>query len=349
MGKKSQRGKIELSSVHGAERPYNVEPIYKPHKSRSWHPLQSADDERRDQSYIRKIKPQNANQAALMSAMAAHNLVVAVGPAGTGKTYLASRIHEKSGRPGKFVAVNLSSYNPQLIESELFGHKKGSFTGAYTDRSGAFEEAEHGTLFLDEIDSLPVELQTKLLTFLDNQSFRKVGDVKEVKIKARVIFASGRPLEGLVQQGKFRTDFYYRLKSGHTADLKPLRSDVEKIRQTLDYFSQKNKVSFSKRVTNFYETLAWPGNLRQLFGHLEKKKVLSRSTKLDFDYLDEELLSQSSDLLNLADKEEVMPVKNFRHEYIKKVVFMFEGNIHLASKKLRVTEKTIKSILSKTS
>jgi len=271
------------------------------------------------------------------------------GETGTGKTHLASRIHEKSGRLGKFIAVNLSSFNPQLIESELFGHKKGAFTGAYIDRKGAFEEAENGTLFLDEVDSLPIELQTKLLTFLDNHSFRRVGEIREIRIKARIIFASGRPLESLVQQGKFRRDFYYRLKSGHTADLTPLRNDINKIRQACQHFSQKNEISFSKRLTDFYETLAWPGNLRQLFGHLEKKKVLSRSTKLDFDHLDEELLLKSSDLLNLTDDEEILPINDFKEEYIKKAVLMFEGNIAQVSKKLHVTEKTIKSILLKSS
>ncbi len=95
---------------------------------------------------------------------------------GTGKSHLAGKIHEKSGRVGEFIAVNLSSFNPQLIESELFGHKKGAFTGAISDKAGAFSMAQNGSLFLDEIDSLPLELQTKLLTFIDNKKFRRVGD-----------------------------------------------------------------------------------------------------------------------------------------------------------------------------
>ena len=139
------------------------------------------------------------------------------------------------------------------------------------------------------------------------------------------------------------------MKSGHTADLTPLRNDINKIRQACQHFSQKNEISFSKRLTDFYESLAWPGNLRQLFGHLEKKKVLSRLTKLDFDYLDEELLLKSSDLLNITDDEEILPINDFKEEYIKKAVLMFEGNIAQVSKKLHVTEKTIKSILLKSS
>lgn len=271
------------------------------------------------------------------------------GETGTGKTHLASRIHEKSGRTGKFVAVNLSSYNPQLIESELFGHKKGSFTGALYDKVGAFEEAEHGTLFLDEIDSLPIDLQTKILTFLDNNSFRRVGDVKESKIKARLIFSSGRSLEPLIQQGKFRKDFYFRLKSGHTVELNSLRNDINRIREACRYYCLNHGLSLSKRLSEFYETLAWPGNLRQLFGHLDKKRILSRSIKLDFDHLDEDLLLESSDLMSLSSPDEILPMKEFKEDYVKRAYSYCEGNLSLTARKLQVTEKTIKSILQKSS
>mgnify|MGYP006188585003 CR=1 FL=1 len=271
------------------------------------------------------------------------------GETGTGKTHLASKIHEKSGRFGRFVAVNLSSYNPQLIESELFGHKKGSFTGAHSDKTGAFQEAENGTLFLDEIDSLPMELQTKLLNFLDNNRFRRVGDVKEIMIKARLIFASGRALEPLVQQEKFRRDFYFRLKSGHTVELSSLRNDINRIKESCRYYCLNHRISLSKRLAEFYETLAWPGNLRQLFGHLDKKRILSKSIKLDFDHLDEELLLQSSDLMSLSAPTDLMPMKNFKEDYVRRALSVCDGSVSMAARRLKVTEKTIKSILQKSS
>lgn len=267
------------------------------------------------------------------------------GETGTGKTFLAQKIHQKSGRAGSFVCVNLSSFNPQLIESELFGHKKGAFTGAITEKNGAFKEAEHGTLFLDEVDSLPLDLQTKLLSFLDNNKFRKVGETKETQIKTRVIFASGRPLEKLVQQNLFRRDFYFRLKSGHTVDLPSLRNDPMKIREACQFYCLKNFVTLSCRLTEFYETLAWPGNLRQLFGHLDKKKVLSRSTKLDFDHLDESLLLQSSDLMSLTAPSDIVSMKEHKEEYVKKAYTLCEGNVAMTARKLQVTEKTVKNIL----
>jgi len=269
------------------------------------------------------------------------------GETGTGKTHLARKIHEQSGRVGSFIAVNLSSFNPQLIESELFGHKKGAFTGAIQEKNGAFKAAEYGTLFLDEIDSLPGELQTKILTFLDNNTFRRVGEMKENTINTRLIFSSGRPLEQLVVQGHFRRDFYFRLKSGHSVELTPLRNSVERIREACQFFALKNGISFSYRVLEFYETLAWPGNLRQLFGHLEKKKVLTKSTKLDFDRLDEELLLQSSDLMNLDETNDLVSLKDFKDDYVKKALTMCEGNVSLAARKLQVSTKTVRAVLEK--
>lgn len=269
------------------------------------------------------------------------------GETGTGKTYLAQKIHEESLRSGSFVPVNLSSFNPQLIESELFGHKKGAFTGAISEKNGAFKEAENGTLFLDEVDSLPLELQIKLLNFLDNKKFRRVGETRETLIKTRIIFASGRPLETLVQQGLFRKDFYFRLKSGHTIELASLRNDTSKIKETCQFFALRNNVSFSKRLLEFYDTLAWPGNLRQLFGHLEKKKVLSRSTKLDFDHLDEALILESSDLMSLAEPFDLISMKDFKEDYVKKAISICDGNVSLTARRLQVTEKTIKTILGR--
>lgn len=271
------------------------------------------------------------------------------GETGTGKSHLARKIHERSGRRGPFVAVNLSSFNPHLIESELFGHKKGAFTGAMEDREGAFVKAEHGTLFLDEVDSLPLELQTKLLTFLDNRYFRRVGDSHEKEIRARLVFASGRQLEGMVTMGQFRKDFFFRLKSGHTIEIPSLRNDPERISVACRHFAVNGGISFSERLLEFYRSLAWPGNVRQLFGHLEKKRVLSRSSKFDFDEMDEELLQQSSDLMSLAGEKEVVSMEQCKLNHLKRVLLLCEGNVAQASRKLGITEKTVRSLMLKIS
>lgn len=267
------------------------------------------------------------------------------GETGTGKSHLAAKIHEKSGRIGDFVAINLSSFNPSLIESELFGHKKGSFTGAISDKAGAFSIAQNGTLFLDEIDSLPLDIQTKLLTFIDNKKFRRVGDTKEESIKTRLIFASGRPLSLLVEQGHFRKDLFYRLKSGHSVELSSLRNDVSRIKSACQNFSLEHNVNLSSRLIDFYQTLPWPGNLRQLLGHLEKKKILGRSTKLDFDVMDEELLLQSSDLMRLDESLEILPMDQLKTTYIKRAISLCEGSISMAAKRLQINEKTVRTLL----
>lgn len=269
------------------------------------------------------------------------------GETGTGKTDLARKIHQRSQRIGNFVAVNLSSFNQALIESELFGHKKGSFTGAVSDKVGALSLADGGTLFLDEVDSLPLEIQTKLLTFLDDQKFRRVGDVREQKVRTRMIFASGRKLEQMVSQGSFRKDFYFRLKGGHSLELPSLRNDIQRIREACRYFALKNNVTLSERLMDFYETLAWPGNLRQLFGHLEKKKILARTCKLDFDESDEELLLQSSDLMTFQSAGDLIPMEKHKSDYLMRALGLCEGNVALTARKLRVSEKTVRSAISK--
>ena len=193
--------------------------------------------------------------------------------------------------------------------------------------------AEGGTLFLDEIDSLPMEIQTKLLTFIDNKKFRRVGDAREESIKTRLIFASGRSLKLLVDQGIFRKDLFFRLKSGHSVELMSLRSDVQRIKESCQTFALENGITLSKNLLDFYQTLAWPGNLRQLFGHLEKKKILSRSLKLDFDHFDEELLLQSSELRNLDISQEISPMGSIKATYIKRALGLCEGNIAMAAPK----------------
>jgi transcriptional regulator with GAF, ATPase, and Fis domain len=269
------------------------------------------------------------------------------GETGTGKTYLAQKIHEKSGRRGSFISLNLSSFNPQLIESELFGHKKGSFTGATCDKIGAVEQAQHGTLFLDEVDSLPIELQTKLLTFLDNQKYRRVGDSVEREVHSRLIFASGKSLPQLIAKGLFRQDFFFRLQAGHTIELESLRNNINRIKEACQHFALKKEVSLSPKLIDFYQSLAWPGNLRQLYGHLDKKRILSRSSKLEFDHLDEELLKQSSDLQKLNIEDMILPLEIMKTDYIQKILKASQGNIALTARRLKITEKTVKNAVKK--
>lgn len=271
--------------------------------------------------------------------------VMIEGETGTGKTYLAEKIHHKGNRSGEWVHLNLSALSPQLIESELFGHIKGAFTGAIKDHAGAIRTASNGTLFIDEIDSLPLDLQAKLLLFLDNQKIRPVGSDKEVSITTRLIFASGKNLETLVQKGLMRRDFYFRLKTGLSLSLPPLRNNIEQIKIFCQKYALDHQCSFTERVLEFYQTLPWPGNVRQLKSHLEKKRILSKNSKLDFDEHDQLLLEQTSDIGSFSD-EEIHTLESVKRKYIERAMAICHGQISLAAKKLEIHPKTVRMILN---
>lgn len=272
--------------------------------------------------------------------------VLLQGETGTGKSHLAREIHAQSGRRGAFVTLNVASLAAGLVETELFGHKRGAFTGAHADRPGALAQASDGTLFLDEIDSLTPELQVKLLLFLDRGFYRPVGAVREERTNARMIFASGRSLRRLVSAGGMRADFYFRLGQGVVADLRPLRECPEEITRHCQLFGIENQVVVGSRLTDFYRTLPWPGNVRQLYGHLLAKKVRSKTRKLDFDGWDERLLTMSSDLSGIASTDEPLrPMEDVKRHYARQAFQRCRGEVTRTARELGVNPKTLKAWL----
>lgn len=269
------------------------------------------------------------------------------GETGTGKSFLAKEIHQRSSKLGKFVHVNLSSFSENLIESELFGHKKGSFTGALHDRVGAFAEANNGTLFLDEIDSLPLSIQTKLLLFLDSKKFRSVGSNRDETVNVRLIFASGRQLETLVNQGSIRKDFFFRITSGVRLSLLPLRDRIEFIREICNEISVKSNIQISESLIEFYQKVSWPGNIRQLLGHLKKKQLITKSRKIEYCSLDEGLLDCSLSRDIDISSERILPISELKIKYAYKVFMKFGQNITQTSKILKITSNTLRSLLKK--
>ncbi|MGK0367628.1 MAG: transcriptional regulator of acetoin/glycerol metabolism, partial [Thermoproteota archaeon] len=277
-----------------------------------------------------------SNERVLRSEM---NILIQ-GETGTGKSYLSKRIHEESGKLGKFVHVNLSSFSPSLIESELFGHKKGSFTGAHTTKLGAIAEANEGTLFIDEIDSLPYAIQTKLLLFLDNKKIRPVGGNSESQVNVRLIFASGQKLNELVRIGKFRADFYYRISSGFITQLLPLRENTVAIETLIDQFCINHNLVLSHHLKSFYKTLPWPGNIRQLLAHLDRKRQLTTKRKICFDELDEYLIKESSDLRKI-DETKIYSLKDIKKEYAFLIYQRLNQNLQSTAERLKITKKTL--------
>ena len=210
---------------------------------------------------------------------------------------------------------------------------------------GAFVEAEWGTLFLDEIDSLPMELQTKLLLFFDSQKVRPVGSNDEVKVNCRLIFASGRSLSQLVESGKMRKDFYFRINASHKHDLPTLRNSPEILRQFCSRFSLENDVIISTRLQDFYMSLPWLGNIRELKGHLIKKVKLNKGNKLDFDEIDEALIRQSSEISTFTLSQTPLTLEEMKVTYAKKILSIHQKDFDLAARELGVATKTLRRLL----
>jgi transcriptional regulator with PAS, ATPase and Fis domain len=271
--------------------------------------------------------------------------VLIEGETGTGKTRLAEIIHQESGRSGRFVHLNLSSFSKNLIESELFGHKKGAFTGAVSDKCGAIEEAHYGTLFLDEIDSLSTELQTKLLLFLDNGSYRVVGAEGSKRSNVRVLFASGSNLKKLVELEKMRKDFYFRVSSGVNVNLPSLRYKTELIREICYDFALENKYYISENLIEFYMDLKWPGNIRQLIGHLKKKIILEGGDKLVWHECDDILKHQDSDILYQEEECEVISMERVKKLHAEKVFKKYNGHLRNTAKALDLAPNTVRTML----
>lgn len=213
--------------------------------------------------------------------------VLVIGESGTGKELVARRIHDHSPLKNKpFIPVNCGAIPENLIESELFGHKKGSFTGAVAEKMGLFEAANHGTIFLDEVGELPLSMQVKLLRVIQERSFRKVGGTDDVHVDVRIIAATNRNLEEAVRQGTFREDLYYRLNV-ILIRTPPLRERAGDVRLLAKFFLEQFAQKFSKSTRSFapgvleaLDGYGWPGNVRELENVIERAIALESSEEI---------------------------------------------------------------------
>lgn len=222
--------------------------------------------------------------------------VLLLGETGTGKEIFAEAIHQASNRKGKpFVAVNCSAFTKELLESELFGHKAGAFTGATKDKKGLFEEANGGTIFLDEMGELDLELQAKLLRVLESQQFLKVGDTKPTQVNVRILAATNRDLQAEIENNHFRSDLYYRL-SVFRIILPALCERPKDIQLLATYFMQYFATKVNKHITKMgdsfiekMEVYNWPGNIRELKNVIERAVILCDGNELDENLLPYEI------------------------------------------------------------
>lgn len=230
------------------------------------------------------------------------------GESGTGKALVARALHFNSPRqPHPFVTVNCSALPENLLESELFGHAKGAFTGAAVDKAGLFEEANHGTLFLDEINSMPLQLQTKLLRALQERQIRRLGDTRKIPIDVRTITASDKNLKTKVRAGAFREDLYYRL-SVIPIEIPPLRERLEDLPLLVNHFLERYATQTGTEQKKIdgktMERLAhyiWPGNVRELENAIERACALSENSAISANDLPPQVLEEAEEFESHAE------------------------------------------------
>ncbi len=283
--------------------------------------------------------------------------VMITGESGTGKELLARAIHESSSRRGKpFIAINCGAIPENLMESELFGHKKGAFTDASRDKKGLFEEASGGTLFLDEVGELPLHLQVKLLRALQEQTIRRVGDEQSIPIDVRLVSATLRDLESDAREGRFREDLLYRLNVV-SVHLPPLRERVEDISLLIEHFLQKHSKrlgitlkSVGADVMKVLLEYEWRGNARELENCMERALVLSQGDEIELDSLPEQVTRSHAKRLQTASgsnqqQDDNLSIKQrtaaLEIELIQRALAKTGGNRTHASKILEISHRAL--------
>ena len=276
--------------------------------------------------------------------------VLITGETGTGKELIAREIHNRSPRTGKpFVTINCGAIPENLLESELFGHVKGAFTGAVANKQGKFQAADGGTLFLDEIGEMPIELQVKILRALQERIVYRVGDTRPESCDIRILAATNRDLEKEIANGRFREDLYYRLNVVNV-ELPPLRQRGEDVlviaRYLLSRYSREYDVKVKGLSPNAAVSIrkhAWPGNIRELENRIKKAIVLCESSVIGPDDLGltGDVLPQ---ILTLADAKD-----KFQRDYINEVLALNNGNRTKTARDLGVDPRTVFRHLEKES
>jgi DNA-binding NtrC family response regulator len=270
--------------------------------------------------------------------------ILITGETGTGKDLIARKIHDLSPRKDKpFIAVNVASLSSSLFESELFGHDKGAFTGASSDKVGFFEAADEGTLFLDEIGELPKELQGKLLRVLQYNEIYKIGNSNPIKLNTRILTATNRNLLEAAHKNEFRLDLYYRLTRGFLS-LPSLRNRTEDIPLLIENFISRANETYGKKVKSLSKQVTaklikydFPGNIRELENIVFNAVATSNESEISEIF---NLNASSVKQNNILD-EEIISLEEAEKLHIQKVVSYCEGNITKAATILQVSERTL--------
>lgn len=271
--------------------------------------------------------------------------ILITGESGTGKEMVARAVHRNSLRASKsLLAVNCGALSATLLESELFGHVKGAFTGAASNRKGLFESAQEGTVFLDEISETSPAMQTKLLRVLEERKITRVGSMDAINVDVRVIAATNRSMPALVKEGRFREDLFYRL---HVVDivLPPLRERTSDLPLLFDYFLEKYSRKTGKTLAvapGLVEKLSnyrWPGNVRELENVVERAVTLNHTGILDVDDLPQEIRTARDQ--SAREDKRLVSLEEMEAHYVKRVIAAVDGNMSRAAEVLKVDRRTL--------
>ena len=280
--------------------------------------------------------------------------VLIEGESGTGKELIARLIHYSGiTRDKPLVVVNCSALTETLLESELFGHEKGSFTGSLKTKKGKFELAEDGTIFLDEISEINLNTQVKLLRVIQELEFERVGGETTIPMQARIIAATNKKLEKLIEEGKFREDLYYRLKV-FTVQLPPLRERRDDIKDLTVHFLTKLNKRFNKNVSKIGDGVIemlqehhWPGNVRELENTIMQAIVMSKNDVLEVDNIKLNPRGTDSSTVEMHDAGPLRSLADVEKDYIKRVLDEVKWNKIEASRILEITRPTLNAKIEK--
>jgi transcriptional regulator with PAS, ATPase and Fis domain len=274
--------------------------------------------------------------------------ITLIGESGVGKEILARRVHELSKRRGApFIPINCAAIPETLFESELFGHERGAFTGASEQAKGKVEAAEGGTLFLDEVGEMPLPMQAKLLRFLENRRFMRVGGTRKIHADVRLVFATLRPLDEEVKAGRFRADLYYRIQ-GITLVVPPLRERRADIPVLVEHFLKELSARhgtepprLSRQVRHALATYDWPGNVRELRNVLESLCLLRSGMQARLRDLPEPMRKESEPKSHLIEVSLDRPLEEIVGKVIDAALDLEGGNRARAAARLGVSVRTV--------
>ncbi|HVF30856.1 MAG TPA: sigma-54 dependent transcriptional regulator [Pyrinomonadaceae bacterium] len=344
---------LRLGAFDYLQKPYDSEKLLDT-VSRALNKLSALDTE------IVSVSPEMDKVKKLILKIAKSNSTVLIrGESGTGKELIARSIHKNSLRTNEvFQAVNCAAINENLLESELFGHEKGSFTGAVGEKKGLFEVADNGTLFLDEIGELDIALQAKLLRALQEKEIRRVGGIKEIEVDVRVLAATNRDLLKMAEEQRFREDLYYRLNV-LSIDIPPLRERRSDTPVLIDYFVKKHtrgterKINLDGDAKKLLLDYHYPGNVRQLESALERAILLCENDTVTLDDLPPEMTQGRAGGAAIGgDSQFKLPAEGVNFEDVERSLIMqamdrTDNNITKSAKLLGLTFRTLQYRLEK--